>query len=441
MLFDEKDLRVFENTECRLYFEEILQSYYSKNYRATIVLLYSFVIYDLYMKLQTMANEGNNKAVQKVEEIKKMITEEERYSTVEKTIIQFYKDNCPLYFNRFEEDIDYLTNCRNKCAHLKVDDNSLYIPSDYHARMLICSMFDNILSVKAPFITDLFQIAQSEVERFSGTIFSVNGMTEAIKNEITNNYLKRMTDDSLKKSYKTFLKLLLITEDDNCKDNTYGLYAFTYSMTDYLIKNGKETIFSEIAKSIFDKLKLEVLEENDIKKNELIELVKNFPKLLDIIQEHKELFSYISNQVFRNPKDFGEYYKVFYAREQKSIYTYFIESSQLHNPYFSEEYYEVLHESFEFSLSEYMTIMMKAVPTWEGFSDADCVISCLLKHLEDLTANEVEVLMEIYDCNNQFYGRRRHSFDRDKMDSYISSFSNPQTENKEETQKNEDAPF
>ena len=212
-------------------------------------------------------------------------------------------------------------------------------------------------------------------------------------------------------------------------------------MTDYLIKNGKETIFSEIAKSIFDKLKLEVLEENDIKKNELIELVKNFPKLLDIIQEHKELFSYISNQVFRNPKDFGEYYKVFYAREQKSIYTYFIESSQLHNPYFSEEYYEVLHESFEFSLSEYMTIMMKAVPTWEGFSDADCVISCLLKHLEDLTANEVEALMEIYDCNNQFYGRRRHSFDRDKIDSYISSFSNPQTENKEETQKNEDAPF
>lgn len=61
MLFDEKDLRVFENTDCRAYFEEILQTYYSKNYRATIVLLYSFVIYDLYIKLQIMANEGNKK--------------------------------------------------------------------------------------------------------------------------------------------------------------------------------------------------------------------------------------------------------------------------------------------------------------------------------------------------------------------------------------------
>ena len=54
MLFDEKDLSVFDNPDSRSYFKEILQSYYSQNYRATIVLLYSFVIYDLFMKLQTM---------------------------------------------------------------------------------------------------------------------------------------------------------------------------------------------------------------------------------------------------------------------------------------------------------------------------------------------------------------------------------------------------
>ena len=46
MLFDERDLKVFDNPDSRQYFEEILQCYYSKNYRATIVLLYSFVIYE-----------------------------------------------------------------------------------------------------------------------------------------------------------------------------------------------------------------------------------------------------------------------------------------------------------------------------------------------------------------------------------------------------------
>lgn len=36
MLFDERDLRVFDNPDSRQYFEEILQCYYSKNYRATM---------------------------------------------------------------------------------------------------------------------------------------------------------------------------------------------------------------------------------------------------------------------------------------------------------------------------------------------------------------------------------------------------------------------
>ena len=38
---DDKELNVFNNNESRIYFKEILQSYYSQNYRATIVLLYS----------------------------------------------------------------------------------------------------------------------------------------------------------------------------------------------------------------------------------------------------------------------------------------------------------------------------------------------------------------------------------------------------------------
>ena len=59
MLFDDKDL---SNNESKVYFKEIVQLYYSQNYRSSIVMLYSFVIYDLYMELQTMANEGDDKA-------------------------------------------------------------------------------------------------------------------------------------------------------------------------------------------------------------------------------------------------------------------------------------------------------------------------------------------------------------------------------------------
>lgn len=165
MLYDEKDLRVFDNSDSRNYFKEILQSYYSQNYRATIVLLYSFVIYDLFIKLQTMADEGDSKARQQLEKVNDMISSDEKYSKVEREIIDFFKDNCSLYFEQFIEDIEYLRNCRNKCAHLKVNDNSLYVPNDYHAKMMICSMYDHVLSVKAPFIMDLFELAKKRCRK------------------------------------------------------------------------------------------------------------------------------------------------------------------------------------------------------------------------------------------------------------------------------------
>lgn len=91
-------------------------------------------------------------------------------------------------------------------------------------------MFDNILSVKAPFIMDLFSFAQSDVEKYSSQLFYIpeNGVDEAVISELKNKYFKRMTYDSIKKSYKTFIRLLLVSDDEECIKNTYGLYTFTY---------------------------------------------------------------------------------------------------------------------------------------------------------------------------------------------------------------------
>lgn len=108
MLFDDKDLSIFENNESKVYLKKIVQLYYSQNYRSSIVMLYSLVIYDLYTKLQTMANEGDDKATRKLAEINSMISDDAKYSKVENSVIQFFLDNCELYFKRFVEDIEYL---------------------------------------------------------------------------------------------------------------------------------------------------------------------------------------------------------------------------------------------------------------------------------------------------------------------------------------------
>lgn len=110
MLFDEKDFRVFDNIESKTYFQEILKLYYGQNYRAAIVMLYSFVVYDLFVKLQTMSLEGDAKASKKLKEINGYIESDEKYSLVENEIIDFFQNTCSLYFERFAEDITYLKN-------------------------------------------------------------------------------------------------------------------------------------------------------------------------------------------------------------------------------------------------------------------------------------------------------------------------------------------
>lgn len=431
MLFDEKELNVLDNNESRTYFKEILQSYYSQNYRATIVLLYSFVIYDLFIKLQTMASEGDKKATTKLTEINGMIADDEKYSMVENAIIEFYKQNCPLYFNRFVEDIEYLKNCRNKCAHLKVNDNSLYVPSDYHARMLICSMFDNILSVKAPFIMDLFSFATSDVEKYSAQLFSIpeNGIEESIVSELKNKYFKRMTYDSIKKSYKTFVRLLLVSEDEDCKNNIYGLYTFTYSLTDYIIKNGYAQFFNEPdVQAVLGKVKVDSLKENKTRRNALISIMVDYPVVMDCIRtNHASVFEYISNCVVLNPKGL-KLYKVFYPRSEKTLYTFFLENNAVKDPVYTETLYQTLSECHDFDIDVFMKELVAKIPTFNAFHTADVFMSSFINHLSDMSIEAIEEIKKVYMRNPQCTNRGRHTSDIATVNKYLEDQNSAGTE-------------
>lgn len=447
MLFDERDLRVFDNADSRAYFEEILQSYYSKNYRASIVLLYSFIIYDLYNKLQTMASEGDSKAKNKMSEINHMIQDDEKYSKVENEIIQFFKNNCALYFDRFTEDIDYLKNCRNKCAHLKVNDNSLFVPSDYHARMLICSMYDNILSVKAPFIMDLFSFVENDVEDYSQTISYIpdDSIDESIITNIKNKYLERMTYDSLKKSYKTFIRLLLVSKDEHCEENATGLYMFAYAITDYFIRKGYSNIFNDDdVLNVFSRIQTDKLKASNLKKNALVGLITKFPAVMDMLRSFEELFSYISECVLLKPQGLC-YYRSFYPREKQTIYEYFKEHDNLHIPKSIRTLYDTLKEDNDFSLVEFTELMANSIPSYSGFYDADYFMEFLIEHIESFELEQIKNIRNIYQSNSQCTSRRNHSSEDSKVIQYIDKLEKTDllddTETVPEADLNEDLTF
>ena len=423
MLFDEKDLRIFDNSDSRNYFKEILQSYYSQNYRATIVLLYSFVIYDLFIKLQTMVNdyEDDNKAKNKLEEINKMISDDKKYSMVENEIISFFRENYSLYFDTFVEDIEYLKKCRHKCAHLKVNDNSLVVPSDYHARMLICSMYDHVFSVKAPFIMDLFSIAKGDVERYSLFIIDIpsSGLEESIRTSITEKYLKRMTYESLKMSYKSFTRMLFVSNDETCIQYAYGLYAFTFAMTDFIIKQGSTSIIQdEQIISMFSRIRTEELDKSPSRLDALISLMIHYPVIMDIVRDNSDMFDYVSKRALTRYNGLT-LYSSFFPRKSETAYGYLKQYPTSFKASDSKNIYDSVKECEDFNLSEFTRIMVKAIPTYNGFDAADRFMTFFKNQLEELTIEEIEGVLNIYNQNSQCKNRSRHATDKAEIDEYI----------------------
>ena len=413
MLFDERDLRVFDSDNSRDYFTEILQSYYSKNYRAAIVMLYAFVIYDLFSKMQDMALEGDKKAVAEVETIKAEIQNEEKCSTIENKVVEFFLHNCPLYFERFREDVDYLRVCRNKCAHLKIKEDSLFVPADYQVRMLICSMYDHILSVRAPFIMDLFSVAQDDIERYSNQYPDApfEGVDETIEKRITEKYFKRMTEDSLGKSYRSFLRLTFVSDDEDCLKNVAGLFVFLRSLINYLLSNGYLQIIRDARTlNLISRIEVDSLDKNNERRNALIGCMHSFPAFLDEVRKDSELFNYVREKVLGKTNGI-RYFKNYYPESNLSEYGFFMSKEELHKPLFISKVYYDVKNCDDFSLHDYLRCMLEAVPDINGFDAADSVSKFWIDHLSELSSEQNEELLALYNSNPQCFRRSRHNID------------------------------
>ncbi|MBQ8977308.1 MAG: hypothetical protein IJ078_07905 [Succinivibrionaceae bacterium] len=417
MLIDEKDLFVLANESSRKYFRGILQAYYNQNYRAAVVMLYAFVMYDLLQKLKIMAQEGDLEARNKLKDIQGLIEDDKKYSIVEDTIRSFFKERCSLYFRNFDADIDLLKTYRNKCAHLNLNDDILFEPKDYHVRMLICSMFDHILSAKAPFIRDLFEFVKDEIERYENTFLcsiSVDGLDKKVVDELTENYYSRLTLDSIKRSYCTFIKLLFISKEARF---IKGLYIFTYSMTDFLINKNIEILFDTEIKQKINQIQVEELNHVELRKDALVSLVYNFPQLLDLIEQQSDLFDFLVANIVKKPKYF-HMYNYFFARSEISPFAYFKNNVCLQNPYYIDHVYKVVNTCQDFDLAEFVRIMVTKIPNYDGFDSADRFAKFFIDKLPSLDLSAIQDVLNAYYVNRQCLKRKAHKVDIEQIKTF-----------------------
>ena len=271
---------------------------------------------------------------------------------------------------------------------------------------------------------DIFKIAQSDIERYNSQIYSLSPteVNQEIVTAIKNKYLIRMTDDSIKKSYSTFLKLLCIVNDEDCVSNINGIYIFLYTMSDYIITTSKlgltTVITEEKNKNIISKITIDDLKNYDSRKMALISLMISFPVIMDLIRGYPTIFEYFSSDFLSTPKHLS-YYSCFYPRGEVSKYQFFLGASSLKNPVYVRLLYEELKDDSEFSLESFLEIMVDYIPNYNGFYSADCFMSFLLEHKEEISIECIKKKWVKYKSNPQCKNRAKHSEDIKALNEFL----------------------
>jgi hypothetical protein len=162
-----------------------------------------------------------------------------------------------------------------------------------------------------------------------------------------------MTYDSLKKSYKTFIKLLWVTENEDTDKNIVGIFLFAFSVTDYAIKQGYQQLFSEDQIiNIYKKIDKDTIKNSPSRKKALITMLTTYPILVNIIRENEPVFEYICEHYIKSPNGL-KHYRLFYPNDKRSIYSFFIETPSLHKPLFIVKLYNIIKDSEDFNINQF----------------------------------------------------------------------------------------
>lgn len=407
MLFDDRDLENFENSDEREAFREVLQTYYSRNYRASIVSLYSLVMFDLYNKLQYMAEEGEEKAKKELNQINRLIEDDEKYSMVENELIKFFIKNYSIHFNKFSRDLEYLKDMRNDCAHLKVSSTFLTTPKDYQVRMLICSMYENLFTIKAPFMDDLFLFVRADIEMYSDDDTSIfqTKIDDTVRQKYEKKYFSRMTQMSLIKSLRTLIRLLFITEDEDAVKNARGLYMVLSCLIEYIDNKGFGVICAqdEKIKDLISRIESDKYKHNSVREEALFSILCTSRWFCDEYRKNSEFHSVVDKYLVTE-RMFERYFFRIYPNQGK--WQYYLDNVDRFPCANQQSRFNFLKDDPKFSDVLFIGYEVNKVPTWTGYDDAETFMNFFLLNIKDFSDEAIEKVIEIYNSNNQFYSRR-----------------------------------
>lgn len=222
--------------------KEVLSCFYSDNLRSAVVMLYATVVSDLYYKISDLVETYNDAGA---EQIKKYVDDEwhdhPKLPTWETEMPKRCWDKNKILTNESYAHFCHLQDERNLCAHPVITRNDLYRPSFATVQGLIMDMLTGILCKPSFLSKRLIDTFTDDIESAS-KIFPDE---EGLKRYINAKYLEKI--DNEREEYGLFKSLWKFTfknTDDNSKENREA----NLSILTLLLERHQQFVENEIKK-------------------------------------------------------------------------------------------------------------------------------------------------------------------------------------------------
>lgn len=237
----EYELEKVKSNLTKEYLKEVISSYNSGNYRSTIVVLYSVVIFDLLEKMKILSEIYNDeKATKILDELKVRESNNDSYSSREKFLMEEVKTSTVLL-----NDIEYgkllqLRENRNWCAHpVHNQDYKLINPSREEARAFIRISFESVFQKEALLSKELL----SDILRTSADYYDKMHI-DGLERYLNDKFYSKMNDGVKNKIFTSLWKIVFVTNNDQCNKTRHSSY---YALL-YLINTDPNKFYDIVKK-------------------------------------------------------------------------------------------------------------------------------------------------------------------------------------------------
>lgn len=251
------------NKNSKLYFREIISSYYNGNYKAAITLLYSVVICDLVFKLHELKDCFNDSRSQGI--LSKIEQQQESNPTSpewEKVIVDEMFASRYIIDSATKAHIEALRNERNLCAHPVLKYSlELFTPSKEAVLGHITNALIDVLTKSSLHGNkNMFEHILNDIEKNTTSFLNYKDLGRYLDSKYFNSISNKEEEYRI---FKNLWKLVFKVDDEKCKKNRkinrWAMYCILLRNRQYV-----ESRIEDDIKVLESKLNLE---NKDIVKN------------------------------------------------------------------------------------------------------------------------------------------------------------------------------